>query len=442
MQTPFPFPSSSSPQRAKLKLTEGKQYEAPNPQESLVRRGNTYKAHKRAEPLSAYDANLEQWLLDNGIYTLAANPHPQRPVNLINIQAYIERPCPGLGPRFFTEEAFKTWKAAAKKPERAKTMTEVFGAIIGATNTCRGRDLQFVNLAPLAGDVAPIVPAPTAFDASQAAWLHQGALDVMAHLIAPVQGGEFVAPNFFVEASGEKGGAPGAVGGVEDRRACYHGALGARAMHAMQNYGGEEWFYERAAHAFSATWTWEEGLTLYAHHVTAPDDPDGRGGGWPEYHMTKLGTWDMKRSRKRFADGASAFRNLVEMAAGFREHLIAQVNDIEEAESGEGEGEEGVEGESPEDMEGVEGESGDGVKGDGEDGVESESLEDMEGVEGEGEEGVEGDGEEGVEGESSEGMEGVEGEGEVGVEAETSEDMTVEERIEVESPERVDGENS
>ncbi|RYP49979.1 hypothetical protein DL768_004414 [Monosporascus sp. mg162] len=78
-----------------------------------------------------------------------------------------------------------------------------------------------------------------------------------------------VAPNFFLEAKAPKGAA-----NVLKRQACYNGAYGARAMHALQNYGEEELGFDGNAYTYSST-CHAGTLKLYAHHVTPPTAPGG-----------------------------------------------------------------------------------------------------------------------------------------------------------------------
>lgn len=269
--------------------------------------------------MSAYDSNLAQHLADNGIYLAGEGPSGiVMPSNIDKISEWLHRPYPALGPKTFTQAHWARWKDRTEKAQGDDVMKKLFRPIIGGTGGLRARNLQFHNLEPLVEGDAPVIPAPTAFDGSPAASIDPGALQHLSRLIRPVEDGEWVAPNFFLQATNLRP----LMSSIEERRACYHGAYGARAMHAMQNYGGEETLYDGAAYAFSATWTFEGILTLYANHMRPPREPDGR----PEYHMTALGAWNMKSSRAEFARGAGAFRNLLELATEYRDDFVAEVN--------------------------------------------------------------------------------------------------------------------
>ncbi|KAL2255945.1 hypothetical protein VTK26DRAFT_2445 [Humicola hyalothermophila] len=128
-----------------------------------------------------------------------------------------------------------------------------------------------------------------------------------------------VVPNLFLEAKGPGGGADIAL-----RQALHDRAIGARAIHALQNYGAEEPAYDGNAYTYTSTYHAGTGtLQLHAHHVTPPTAPGGR----PEYHMTKLRGFDMTDSRETFVQGATAFRNARDSAQRYRDRFIQAANE-------------------------------------------------------------------------------------------------------------------
>ncbi|KAM3502142.1 hypothetical protein MY11210_009160 [Beauveria gryllotalpidicola] len=125
-------------------------------------------------------------------------------------------------------------------------------------------------------------------------------------------------PNLFVEAKAPRGGAD-----VAKRQACLDGAIGARAMHSLQNYGEDEQVYDGNARTFSSTYHAGTGtLQLYAHHVTGPRAEEDR----PEYHMTQIDSWGMTGNIETFRRGATAFRNSRDLSRRQRETLIEAAN--------------------------------------------------------------------------------------------------------------------
>ncbi|KAL2256514.1 hypothetical protein VTK26DRAFT_1545 [Humicola hyalothermophila] len=127
-----------------------------------------------------------------------------------------------------------------------------------------------------------------------------------------------VVPNFSLETKAPRGSADVAL-----RQALYNGAIGARAMHALQNYGAEEPAFDGNAYTYSSTYHAGTGnLKLYAHHVTPPTAPGGR----PEYHMTQVDGWDLTGNIDSFRRGATAFRNARDLAKKHRDSFIQAAN--------------------------------------------------------------------------------------------------------------------
>ncbi|KAM5368768.1 hypothetical protein ACJZ2D_009322 [Fusarium nematophilum] len=107
------------------------------------------------------------------------------------------------------------------------------------------------------------------------------------------------------------------------RQACHHGAYGARAMHALQNYGEAKPVYDGNAYTYSATYNSASGtLQLYAHYVEAPP----AAGGPPRYHMTQIDGWQMTGNMDTFRRGIIAFRNARDLAKLHRDNFIRSAN--------------------------------------------------------------------------------------------------------------------
>lgn len=84
-------------------------------------------------------------------------------------------------------------------------------------------------------------------------------------------------PNFFLEGKSSQVRAD-----VARRQAMYDGAVGAGAMHKLQNYGTDEPMYDNKAYTFTSTY--QDGrLQIYSTHPTGPLASEGQ----PEYHMTR-----------------------------------------------------------------------------------------------------------------------------------------------------------
>ncbi|KAH8751958.1 hypothetical protein F5883DRAFT_206177 [Diaporthe sp. PMI_573] len=84
----------------------------------------------------------------------------------------------------------------------------------------------------------------------------------------------------------------------------------------QRTYDGNTYAFSSIFHTVTST------LQLYAHHMTAPTPP----GGQPDYHMTKVKSYDMTGDYETFVAGAGAFRNLRELAKEHRDALILSAN--------------------------------------------------------------------------------------------------------------------
>jgi hypothetical protein len=174
----------------------------------------------------------------------------------------------------------------------------------------------FSNLEPLTNS-ALSAAKPDVYFGARPGDLDRRIRDELAgHIIPSAMENKPMAPNFFLEAKGPRGEPFVAV-----LQARNDGAFGARAMHTLQNYGEEQPDFDGNAYAFSCTYFFGV-LRLYAHHVTKPSPPGRR----PEYHMTALRGFDMMDSRESFLEGATAFRNIRDLARSHRDGFIQAAN--------------------------------------------------------------------------------------------------------------------
>ncbi|KAK3375659.1 hypothetical protein B0T24DRAFT_647938 [Lasiosphaeria ovina] len=195
-----------------------------------------------------------------------------------------------------TPEPENIGQAHLKRKNNTKSkgtiMRNVIPIITGNADVPNEGNLPFTNLESLT-EGATVMPAP---DFSDGAWL--GDLDKvvredLSRMIIPTKHADVpVAPNFFLEAKGPRGGAE-----ITRRQACYDVAHGARAMYSLQSYGKEEPVYDGNAYTHSSTYHAGTGtLPLYAHHATEPTAPEGR----PEHHMTQIDAYALTGSYETF----------------------------------------------------------------------------------------------------------------------------------------------
>ncbi|OAQ74389.1 hypothetical protein VFPFJ_10935 [Purpureocillium lilacinum] len=270
----------------------------------------------RSRKSSAYDKNFEAHLADNGVYM---NNRRSKPNNVKDIQSELAKERASLSPSKFSDGAFETFQRHNEDVVfESDVMATLVPRLCGTSVIHSKQNVLFTELEPITDDTA-VKPKPDFFDGARLQDLSQE-LRKNQHLqstaIPTKHANVPIAPNLFMEAKAPSGGAD-----VAGRQACYDGAYGARAMHALQNYGEAKPTYDGNAYTFSSTYH-DGTLKLYTHHATAPSTVEGR----PEYHMTQLDTWGMTGNIDSFRRGATAFRNAREMAERYRGAFIQAAN--------------------------------------------------------------------------------------------------------------------
>ncbi|KAI1292618.1 hypothetical protein F5Y03DRAFT_19133 [Xylaria venustula] len=267
--------------------------------------------------ISPYNRAFEQHLTDYLIHPTWKSSEP----NLEGIRPALAVPRRSLSPSQFSNGAFKTFQrnnAQAKDEEDLRAY--VVPTILGPRQIDHPSAMStlFGNLDPLTdGTLAPA--KPDVYYGANAEQLNRPIRDKLrGHIIPSTMEDKPMTPNFFLEVKGPDAGAA-----VATRQARHDGALGARAMHSLQNYGSDKPVFDGNAYTFSSTYHGGTGtLQLYAHHCTAPATPGER----PEYHMTQLEAYAMTGKRETFVEGATAFRNARDLADRYRQKFIAAAN--------------------------------------------------------------------------------------------------------------------
>lgn len=291
---------------------------------SSSRRTQSTKAttvSSRGRRSSAYDKDFEQNLVDHGIYPEGFEhidkPSTPEPDNLDDIVKGLSDPRASLSPSQFSTSAFKNFKLANSRViSEGKVMTDILPIIRGSAVIPNEGNLPFASLTSIT-EGTTVDAVPDLYDGSYAKEISKAVQQDLSKMITPtIHARAPVAPNFFIEAKAPRGGAD-----VAKRQACLDGAIGARAMHSLQNYGEAKPAYDGNAYSFSSTYHNGQ-LMLYAHHVTGPAAEGER----PEYHMTQLKGYTLTSDRETFVTGATAFRNVRDRAQEQRDMLIKAAN--------------------------------------------------------------------------------------------------------------------
>ncbi|ROW16501.1 hypothetical protein VPNG_02890 [Cytospora leucostoma] len=275
----------------------------------------TYGTTNISKSSTPYHRAFEQHLTDHAIHSDWRSRQP----GLGELLAALASPRPSLSLSGFSDSAFRTFRENdSQAMDEEDVSRHVLPAITGVKQNDHPCAInpRFANLEPLTdGTITPAQPDmyygayPEQLNPSIRNELHR-------HIVPSTMGDKPIAPNFFLECKGPTGSLA-----VATRQARYDGALGARAMHSLQNYGAEEPVYDGNAYAFSSIYHGGQ-LKLYAHHVTAPTAPREQ----PEYHMTLLRVFATIDTRERFLEGATAFRNLCDLARQYRDTFIQTAN--------------------------------------------------------------------------------------------------------------------
>ncbi|KAK4204707.1 hypothetical protein QBC40DRAFT_261336 [Triangularia verruculosa] len=271
----------------------------------------------KVKKASAYDKNFEQHLADHDIYLPSPNRQAPRP-NLDNTRLLFSARRPSLSDSCFDDSAFEDLLQKNETESEGTVMRNVIPIITGNASIPNEGSLPFTNFESLTGDLT-VNAAPDFFDGALPGDVDKSVREDLRQIIIPTTHANVpVAPNFFLEAKALTGNAA-----VARRQACYYGAHGARAMHALQNYDEEEPVYDGNAYTYSATYHAGMGaLQLYAHHVAAPTEPEGR----PGYHMTQVKAYSLTSDRETCVQGMGAVRNARDLAQRHRDEFIRSAN--------------------------------------------------------------------------------------------------------------------
>ncbi|VUC33273.1 unnamed protein product [Clonostachys rosea] len=262
-----------------------------------------------------YHRAFEQHLTDHQVRRLE---YASQTLELEDVRTALVRRRASLSPSRFSATSFgKFQETDGRAKGESEVLATVIPSILGSqqSNHFSAMNTAFGNLKPLT-DGTIVAAKPDIYDGAYPEDLDRSIRDEIAGYIIPSTAEDNpMAPNFFMEVKGPKGTVE-----VAQRQARYDGAIGSRAMHSLQNYNKEE-SYGRKPSVFSSVYQGGT-LQLFAHHMTAPTTPEGR----PEYHMIQLDTWGMTGNIDTFRRGATAVRNVRDLAKRYRDRFIQEAN--------------------------------------------------------------------------------------------------------------------
>lgn len=271
---------------------------------------------------SAYDGSFEQHLIDHGVY-----PHGYDyddddgsvyPDNWEEINERLAQPRRSLSPSRFPREAFRKFEKTNMQALTENTvMSKAFPIIAGTSDIPSQENLLFGNLKHLT-DGSITKAKPDCYDGSRPADLNKQIREELGSYIVPsINTAAPCLPNFFTEGKGPKGTTD-----VCKLQALYDGALGARGIHELRSYIGQEMLFDNNTYTITSTYHHSGLLTMYTIHPTASESPINS----IEYRMTQLRSFAMTDATDTFRQGASALRNARDWAKEKRDELITAAN--------------------------------------------------------------------------------------------------------------------
>ncbi|KAK5093869.1 hypothetical protein LTS08_008803 [Lithohypha guttulata] len=274
----------------------------------------------RTSKTTPYSGQYEQALIDAHVYPEGHDydgDDAPVPTNYEDILRHLSAERASLSPSRFTDEDFRQFKRTnAQARSETRMMQKVLLGISGRDDHWKTEgDVEFNHIKPFNKDLA--AAKPDLYDGVVASKVDKKVRDQLGDLIIPsTNTTNPIAPNFFFEAKSEKGRAD-----VAKKQACHDGAIGARAMQSLQNYGADEVFYDGNAYSFTTTYL-DGQLKMYTSHPTAPQTS----GEQAEYHMTQVKAFAMTSDRETFQKGATYYRNARDLAGAQRESFIEEAN--------------------------------------------------------------------------------------------------------------------
>lgn len=259
-------------------------------------------------------------------YTFPDNPDAETPEpnNLEEEREVLSKRRPSLDSSRFTKKEFRIFQRKNKAAITEATVERTVVPLITGTSDDDIRNLSnllFSDLEPIAGEDV-VTPKPDFFDGSDMGAIHPKIRSAnedgnLRKLIIPTNNVDApVLPNFYMELKRPDGHSR-----VAWRQAVHVGAVGARAMHALMNYGKEEPVYDGNMYTYSSTYH-DGRLNLYAHHVAPPTAPSDR----PKYYMTAVKSFVLESDMDSFRQGVTAFRNARDRARWHRDNFIRAAN--------------------------------------------------------------------------------------------------------------------
>ncbi|EED21222.1 conserved hypothetical protein [Talaromyces stipitatus ATCC 10500] len=270
-----------------------------------------------------YDRHFQQHLIDHGIYPptyeYPDGRIPSKPMNWGDIKERLSRHRSSLSPSNFTEEMHEKFVRADAHAFKEKQITESVISMIEGNNgdaRCIAGGIPFRNLNHLTDGT--LVPGnPDRYYGARPEQLNRRIRSELEDQIVPSTQHDLpIAPNFFLAAKGPDGSAS-----VAKRQASYDGALGARGMHSLQEYGKDEPEFDSNARTLTSIYHNGQ-LQMFTSHPSKSTTSNRT-----EYYMTQLRSFSMTDNPDTFREGATWYRNGRDWAKEQRDEATRRANE-------------------------------------------------------------------------------------------------------------------
>lgn len=277
----------------------------------------------KTKSTTPYSAEFEQKLIDRGVYPdgyrAREGAKPSKPANMKEMQEALVQARSSLSPSKVSEEVFEEFQDNNRRAKSESTaMADVIPMITGVKDRQfeTAGDIPFNNLQRFDPELS--VPKPDKYYGARPDQIDERVRNDLDQYIVPSTSKQRpAAPNFFLEGKGASGRPD-----VAQRQASYDGAVGARAMWQLQNYGEPEVEHDDKAYTMSATYHLGTGtLQMFATHPKCS-------GSRTEYCTTQIDGYYMIGTSENFRKGATAYRNARDWTRQQRDRLITNANAV------------------------------------------------------------------------------------------------------------------
>ncbi|KAI9667887.1 MAG: hypothetical protein M1821_000706 [Bathelium mastoideum] len=302
-----------------MNSTQADSEDQPHHSSSVVRTRPTPKIRGPEDPVFLYKLIIyEIHYID--IFSLReSKAQPPKNWDAIQERKVQPRPHVPLG----SDEDFKIFQRAAKSAGKGHGVRLVSAYVYGMIDEYppKSTAVPFNNMASLTDGTNPPWN-PYSYNSAQPEQLDPKVREQLSSFIVPTKRPEDpILPNFFMELPMVERLRSLAAHAMTVRGAMYSGALGTRAMHALQSYGHEDASYDGNAYAFSS-WYNDGWLVICATYASQSTKYSDRA----EYFICELARFDMSADLETFRAGATAFRNIRDLAREQRDDAIRKAN--------------------------------------------------------------------------------------------------------------------